>query len=99
MTFYGQHGEDAYIKTLFPDNYIGTCIEVGAYDGISLSNTYFFEQKGWKSLCIEPLFQFLLINVLKLEKNVINVVYLKMILKIKNLLFFIYMIIYVQYLH
>ena len=55
MSFYGQHGEDAYIKTLFPDNYIGTCIEVGAYDGISLSNTYYFEQKGWKSLCIEPI--------------------------------------------
>ena len=55
MTFYGQHGEDIYIKTLFPDNYIGTCIEVGAYDGISLSNTYYFEKKGWRSLCIEPI--------------------------------------------
>lgn len=53
--FYGQHGEDKYIATLFPENYIGTCIEVGAYDGIFLSNTYHFEQKGWRSLCIEPI--------------------------------------------
>lgn len=53
--FYGQHDEDKYIATLFPENYIGTCIEVGAYDGVFLSNTYHFEQKGWRSLCIEPI--------------------------------------------
>lgn len=53
--FYGQHGEDIYIQTLFPDNYIGNCIEVGAYDGISMSNTYHFQQKGWRTLCIEPI--------------------------------------------
>ena len=53
--FYGQHCEDQYIASLFSENYIGTCIEVGAYDGISLSNTYHFEQKGWRALCIEPI--------------------------------------------
>ena len=56
MSFYGQHGEDIYIRSLFPDyNYKGVCIEVGAYDGITLSNTYHFEQNGWKCLCIEPI--------------------------------------------
>ena len=35
-------------------NKIGTCIEVGAYDGISGSNSYYFEQKGWNCLCVEP---------------------------------------------
>jgi len=53
--FYGQHGEDAYIATLFSENYVGTCIEVGAYNGVFLSNTYYFEKKGWRSLCIEPI--------------------------------------------
>ena len=53
--FYGQHGEDKYIASLFPDNYTGICIEVGAYDGIFLSNTQHFEQKGWRALCIEPI--------------------------------------------
>lgn len=53
--FYGQHGEDQYIKTLFPEGYIGTCVDVGAYDGISMSNTLHFEQRGWRCLCIEPI--------------------------------------------
>jgi len=55
MSFYGQHGEDIYISSLFQNLNNGICIEVGAYDGISLSNTFHFEQKGWRSLCIEPI--------------------------------------------
>lgn len=42
------------MSRLFPESYTGTCVEVGAYDGVSGSNTYHFEQKGWKALCIEP---------------------------------------------
>ena len=49
-----QHGESTYLKSLFPENYIGTCVEVGAYNGISSSNTYLFEQIGWECMCIEP---------------------------------------------
>jgi len=55
MGFYGQHGEDLYIRSLFPEDYIGVCIEVGAYDGVTLSNTLYLEQNGWKCLCIEPI--------------------------------------------
>ena len=53
--FYGQHHEDVFIKTLFPNINNGICIEVGAADGISGSNTKHFEDIGWKSLCIEPI--------------------------------------------
>ena len=53
--FYGQFGEDKYIKTLFPQDYKGTCVDVGAYNGITSSNTYHFEQNGWNCLCIEPI--------------------------------------------
>lgn len=53
--FYGQDGEDKYIKSLFPSMYVGTCVDVGAYDGVSLSNTLYFEQRGWRCLCIEPI--------------------------------------------
>ena len=53
--FYGQHQEDAFIKQMFPNKPNGVCIEVGAYDGISLSNTKHFEEIGWRSLCIEPI--------------------------------------------
>lgn len=56
MSYYGQHGEDKYLSDkLFQNVNNGVCIEVGAYDGVSLSNTYHFEQKGWRALCIEPI--------------------------------------------
>ena len=54
MPFYSQFGEDQYLSTMFPPDTIGTCVEVGAYDGVGGSNTYHFEQKGWRTLCIEP---------------------------------------------
>jgi FkbM family methyltransferase len=53
--FYGQFGEEKFINTIFPDKTDGICIEVGAYDGRSLSNTLHYEQKGWRALCIEPI--------------------------------------------
>lgn len=53
--FYSQFGEDKILSNYFDRNYKGVCVEVGAYDGISGSNTYHFEQKGWKCLCIEPI--------------------------------------------
>ncbi len=53
--YYGQFNPpmDFLIAKYFPKNYIGTCIEVGAADGLSCSNTLHFEQKGWNCLCIE----------------------------------------------
>jgi len=55
MSYYSQFGEDRYIAPLFPVGYKGTCVEVGAYDGRSGSNTLHFEQKGWKCVCVEPI--------------------------------------------
>ena len=55
MADYSQHGESTFLQTLFPQNYTGVCVEVGAYDGISGSNTYSFEKNGWKCMCIEPI--------------------------------------------
>jgi FkbM family methyltransferase len=52
--FYGQWQTDKIIESYFDKDYIGTCIEVGAADGVKGSNTYYFEKKGWKVLCIEP---------------------------------------------
>jgi FkbM family methyltransferase len=53
--FYGQFGEDQYISNFFDTNYKGLCIDVGAYDGVIGSNTYYFEKNGWETLCIEPI--------------------------------------------
>lgn len=56
MVYYSQHGEDKYIESLFSNlTEPGVCIEVGAYDGVLISNTYYFEKKGWRALCIEPI--------------------------------------------
>ena len=32
----------------------GTCVEVGAYDGVTYSNTYYLEQRGWQCILVEP---------------------------------------------
>lgn len=51
--YYGQFQTDKYISEYFDENYIGTCIDVGAENPIDGSNTYFFEQKGWDTYCID----------------------------------------------
>jgi FkbM family methyltransferase len=69
--FYGQFGEDQYLSKFFDDKYIGVCVDVGADDGISGSNTYYFEQKGWYSLCVEPIPESFN-KCSSIRKNVIN---------------------------
>lgn len=54
MGFYGQFETDKYIAQYFPEGYKGTCIEVGMGEPVNGSNTYWFEQRGWGCLCIEP---------------------------------------------
>ena len=55
IKYYGQFETDKIIETYFPDNTSGTCIEVGAADGIKGSNTLYFEKIGWVAVCIEPI--------------------------------------------
>jgi len=54
MSFYSQNGEDYLLWEFFNHKLNGFFIDVGAFDGIHLSNTYSFENKGWKGICIEP---------------------------------------------
>ncbi len=51
--YFSQYGEDEILYRLFPKNN-GTCIEVGANDGIKYSTSYFFEKKGWNCILVEP---------------------------------------------
>lgn len=53
MNSYSQHGEDLIIQQFFPEKYNGVCIEVGAVDGFEISNTLYFEKKGWFCICCE----------------------------------------------
>ena len=51
--YYSQFGEDAILSRIFP-GHRGSCVEVGANDGIADSMTYFFEKRGWQCVLVEP---------------------------------------------
>lgn len=50
-----QFGEDRTLWRLFNHRPFGYFIEVGAYNGVDLSNTYFLEQMGWCGILVEPI--------------------------------------------
>ena len=53
---YSQLGQDLDVIGFFANKREGYFVEVGAYDGILLSNTYLLETKlGWKGICLEPM--------------------------------------------
>ncbi|GAB4343823.1 MAG: hypothetical protein Kow0089_19920 [Desulfobulbaceae bacterium] len=54
LRYYSQHGEDCLLWEFFDFKQKGFFIEVGAFDGRYLSNTYSFEEQGWTGLCVEP---------------------------------------------
>ena len=54
--FYSQYQQDMYVDSYFNKKRNGVFIEIGAYDGINSSNSYFFEKfRGWTGLCVEPI--------------------------------------------
>lgn len=55
--FYSQYHQDEYIYELFFKNkYNGIFVDIGAHDGITYSNTFFFEKHlGWSGICVEPI--------------------------------------------
>jgi FkbM family methyltransferase len=57
LIYRGQYLQDQYVyETFFKNKKNGVFVDIGAHDGISFSNTYFFEkQLGWTGLCVEPL--------------------------------------------
>ncbi len=51
---YGQYGQDIVVYELLGNRDHGVFIDIGANDGVSFSNTLFFEEKGWRGVCVEP---------------------------------------------
>jgi FkbM family methyltransferase len=49
-----EDGEDLVLYNFFGRKKAGFYLEIGAYNGVELSNTYFFEALGWTGILIEP---------------------------------------------
>jgi FkbM family methyltransferase len=54
MTYHSQHDEERYILEFFKDQPAGTFLDVGAFNGVTLSNTYCLVRKGWHGVAVEP---------------------------------------------
>jgi len=54
--YFSQKGQDKFLnENIFKRKKKGFFVEAGAHDGISFSNTYFFEKKlDWTGICVEP---------------------------------------------
>jgi hypothetical protein len=51
---YVTEGVPEFVKTLFPIDFKGIGIDVGAYHSTWINNTWILEQAGWDIYCIEP---------------------------------------------
>lgn len=65
LKFQSQWCEDILLYNCFKKKATGFYIEIGAFDGVKLSNTYFFECIGWTGLLVEP-------QPLQFEKLIVN---------------------------
>lgn len=72
--YYSQYKQDKFLnENVFHNKMNGVFLDIGAFDGITCSNTYFFEtQLQWNGVCIEP--HPIMAEKLKLNRkcNIIN---------------------------
>ncbi len=52
--FRAQNGEDWWLDAYFGHRRRGYFADIGAYDGVNLSNSYHFKQIGWTGILAEP---------------------------------------------
>ena len=57
MEYKSQYNQDRFLnENLFKNKKNGVFVDIGAHDGVSCSNSYFYEKElGWNGLCIEPI--------------------------------------------
>jgi len=67
LEYHSQVGQDQYVNDHFFHNMReGIFVDIGAYDGVTGSNSLFFEKElGWSGICVEPVPHFFQ----KLEKS------------------------------
>jgi FkbM family methyltransferase len=55
MQFFSQFNQDRFLyENVFQNTSNGYFVDIGAYDGVSTSNSLFFEELGWHGVCVEP---------------------------------------------
>lgn len=53
---YSQLKQDLIVLDFYKNKKNGYFVDIGAHDGISLSNSYLLEREfGWKGICVEPI--------------------------------------------
>ena len=56
MNSYSQLNQDINVLKFYNNKTDGYFVEIGASDGIKISNTYLLEKEyNWKGICIEPI--------------------------------------------
>ncbi|RYG91449.1 FkbM family methyltransferase [Loktanella sp. IMCC34160] len=56
LPYASQAGQDMVLDGLFQKKTGGTFVDIGGYDGVTGSNTLFFEQnRGWTGVLVEPM--------------------------------------------
>jgi FkbM family methyltransferase len=51
---FSKSGDDIQLYKLINSNSSGVYVDIGCWQPIKASNTYFFYLRGWKGLCIDP---------------------------------------------
>lgn len=51
---FSKSGEDMQLKQLLKLNKKGVYVDIGCWDPVKASNSYYFHLKGWKRICIDP---------------------------------------------
>lgn len=56
MQYYSQYQQDYWVDKLLGEKNNGIFLDIGANDGVSISNTFFFEKnRNWTGICVEPI--------------------------------------------
>lgn len=50
---HSQHNEEKWIVDYF-GSFVGSFLDIGAYDGVTFSNTKKLVELGWSGVCVEP---------------------------------------------
>lgn len=51
---FSKSGEDMQLKQLLKVDRKGVYVDIGCWDPVKASNSYYFHLRGWKGICIDP---------------------------------------------